>query len=322
MFKYSVCLFFPMVKTLVTGGAGFIGSHIVDALLAKGHEVVIFDNLSSGQTENVHEKAILVTGDITNKEQVADTFALHTFDYIYHVAAQINVRTSVTNPQFDTTVNLIGLLNILESARAQTQPVKKVIFSSSGGAIYGDGVLVPTPESEKEAPISPYGIAKLASEKYLYFYMKQYNIPFVALRYANVYGPRQNPKGEAGVISIFATRMLTDEGVMINGEGRQTRDYVYVKDVVAANICALEVNYGIYNIGTGVQSSVVDIYTYMATILNVKAVPIHGPALQGEQKVSCLDAAAFTKQTQWTPKYTITEGLKETCAWFEKQNNV
>ena len=227
------------MKILVTGGAGFIASHIVDAYIGKGHQVFVVDDLSSGRREFVNPKAKFYQADIRDSKKIHEIFVKEKPEIVNHHAAQISVRNSVEDPINDAEINLLGLLNLLEEGR--TVGVKKVIFASSGGVVYGEAKKLPTPENYHPLqPLSPYGVTKLASEYYLNFYRETYGIQSIALRYSNVYGPRQNPHGEAGVVAIFALKLLKDEVPIINGDGLQTRDYVYVGDVVSANLKSLE----------------------------------------------------------------------------------
>ena len=256
-----------MKRIVVTGGAGFIGSHICDALIDRGHEVHIIDDLSAGFEENVNAKATLHQVDIRSNE-VASLLASLKCEIMVHHAAQMDVRKSVADPVFDADVNISGLLNLMEAGRKSR--LRKVIFASTGGAIYGDPEYTPQDEQHPIRPLSPYGIAKLCSEKYLAFYHHAYGIEYVALRYGNVYGPRQNPHGEAGVVAIFSERMLSNEAIFINGTGKQTRDYVFVKDVVRANLLALEhSNSDTFNIGTGIEMIIERDWTAFAQIKGV-----------------------------------------------------
>lgn len=308
------------MRVLVTGGAGFIGSHIVDLLIKSGHEVIIIDNMSTGQEKNINKKAKFYETNIN--AELDHIFEEHGPGAVIHTAAQINVRASVSDPPMDATINILGTLNLLETCKRHN--VKKFIFSSTGGAIYGDGVAIPTPETEKEAPISPYGIAKLSIEKYLHFYSKVHNIDYVSLRYSNVYGPRQNAKGEAGVVAIFLTKLLAGEKPMINGDGKQTRDYVYVKDVARANLIALENPVsGIFNIGTSIETSVNQLFKKIVSILGCKAKEKHGQGMPGEQMQSCLSYLKAKETLGWTPEYDLETGLRETVDFFknEHENN-
>jgi len=302
------------MKILVTGGAGFIGSHIVDALIDQGHDVCIVDNLSTGDQLNVNPKAKLHICDINGSELI-NIFETEKPEMVFHVAAQIDVRKSVADPAADAKENIIGSINVLECCKKVG--VKKIIFSSTGGAIYGEADVLPTPETYSEKPISPYGIAKLAVEKYLHYYQVVHGLSYVVLRYANVYGPRQNNKGEAGVVAIFCTKILNGVSPVINGDGEQTRDYVCVFDVVSANILALNKDVlGIYNIGTGKESSVNQLAREIKTALGSEMDFSHGEAKVGEQQRSCLDNSKAKKELAWEPKFNLQQGIKETANWF------
>ncbi len=305
------------MKILVTGGAGFIGSHIVDALVTAGHHVVVVDNLATGSRDNIPAEVTLHEVNIQDSI-LAKIFAQEQPEIVFHLAAQIDVRKSVADPLADAQENIIGSLNLLEQCRATG--VKKVIFSSTGGAIYGDTDVVPTPESHSTDPISPYGIAKLTIEKYLYFYHHVHGLNYTILRYGNVYGPRQNAKGEAGVVSIFCDQILTKNIPIINGDGSQTRDYVYVGDVVAANMAALnsEKN-GLYNIGTGIETTVNDLAAHIKSALQSSVEFMHGKAKPGEQQRSCIDASKAKTELNWTPQMTIADGIKKTAEWFSSR---
>ncbi|MCL4338806.1 GDP-mannose 4,6-dehydratase [Patescibacteria group bacterium] len=305
------------MKILVTGGAGFIASHIVDAFIAKGYEVCVVDNLSTGHRDFVNKNAVFYEADIRDRKAIEKIFQREKPDIIDHHAAQISVRNSVDDPINDAQVNLLGLLNLLETGRKTG--IKKVIFASSGGVVYGEAKKVPTPESYKPLqPLSPYGVSKLASEYYLHFYHKTYGIPFVALRYSNVYGPRQNPHGEAGVVAIFSLKLLYGQVPVINGDGRQTRDYVYVADVVKANVLAAKKSVvGAFNIGTGKETDVVKIYEKIRKSTDSQIVAKHGPAKDGEQKRSCLDASMADEKLGWEPQVDLSKGLDLTVAYFK-----
>ncbi|MCL4428411.1 MAG: NAD-dependent epimerase/dehydratase family protein, partial [Deltaproteobacteria bacterium] len=248
------------MKILITGGAGFIGSHVADELIAKGNGVVIIDNLSTGFEYNINPKAKFIKADITDFKKIENIFASESPEIVYHFAAQIDVRKSVSDPLFDAETNIMGTLNLIKLSN--DFKIKKFIFSSTGGAIYGDTDMRPTPENHPEWPLSPYGIAKLTIDKFLNYYYEIFGLKYISLRYSNVYGPRQNPYGEAGVVAIFLNKMLKNEQPVVNGDGNQTRDYVYVKDVVKANILALKNidKAEIYNVGTSVAISVNDLF--------------------------------------------------------------
>ncbi len=308
------------MKILVTGGAGFIGSQIVDKLISQGYSVFVIDNLSSGKKENINPKARFYQLDISDKK-IADILERERPEVIFHLAAQINARFSVKNPLFDAQINILGFLNIIENALKNG--LQKFIFSSSGGVLYGDAKIIPTPESAPLAPESPYGVAKLASEKYLEYYFKANKLDFISLRYANVYGPRQNAAGEAGVIAIFSNRLLKEEPLIIFGDGTNTRDYVYVEDVVEANIKALEpetaqwpLQKRFLNVGTGKETSVKEITQLLAQAAGKKPKITYASPQPGDIQRSCLNAEKIKKLLLWEPKYTIEEGIRKTYQWF------
>jgi UDP-glucose 4-epimerase len=306
------------MKILVTGGAGFIGSHIVDAYVAAGHEVVVLDDLSSGRTENVHREARLVQLDIREKA-ARELIRQERPDVLNHHAAQMDVRRSVADPRFDADVNLIGFLNVLEGAREAG--VGRVIFASSGGAVYGDREELPTTENDPTEPVSPYGVSKRAGELYLHFYHVSHGLPYVALRYANVYGPRQDPHGEAGVVAIFTQRLLSGEQSVINGDGTQTRDYVYVGDVAAANVAALQTDFvGPVNIGLARETDVNQLYELLREAAGVTASATHGPAKAGEQRRSVIDASRARHVLGWVPRTQLADGLREVVAFFRARH--
>ena len=305
------------MKIIVTGGAGFIGSHVSDALLEAGHEVHIIDDLSGGSAENIHSDAQFHQLDIRSPE-VKQLWQNEQFETLYHFAAQMDVRKSVADPSYDADVNIRGLINLMEAGRDNS--LRKVVFASTGGAIYGEPDYVPQDEQHVMQPLSPYGIAKLSSEKYLFFYSDTYSIPFVALRYGNVYGPRQNPHGEAGVVAIFSERLLDGEQPVINGDGRQTRDYVFVSDIVDANLKALShEGSGIFNIGTGVETDVVELFSILRDELAPEAPIEHGPGKAGEQKRSVLSYDLAASELGWRPNVDVNEGLVTTAEWFRNR---
>ena len=303
------------MKALVTGGAGFIGSNIVDALIEAGHEVVVVDNLYMGRTKNLNSKAKFYLMDLRAAE-LAKLFALEKFDVVYHEAAQMDVRRSVEDPIFDAQVNVLGTLNILQNSVKNA--VKKIIFASTGGAIYGEQDYFPADESHPNRPVSPYGITKLTVEKYLYFYKLTYGLQHVILRYANVYGPRQNPHGEAGVVAIFIEKMLQNEQPIINGDGTQTRDFVFVEDVVRANLLALDYpESDIFNVGTAIETDVNTIFRELNKIVGKNIPEKHGPAKEGEQQRSVIDYSKTKKTLGWEPKISLQEGLRKTVEYFQ-----
>jgi UDP-glucose 4-epimerase len=304
------------MKILVTGGAGFIGSHIVDRYVSEEHQVLVVDDLSTGSKENINKKATLIKIDIRSLS-LKSLILREKPEVINHHAAQINLRQSVENPIKDADINIMGLLNLMESA-SKAKSVKKIIFASTGGAIYGDAGITPTPEEYPAWPISPYGVAKLTSEHYLHFYQEVYEIPFVSLRYGNVYGPRQNPHGEAGVIAIFADKMLKGIQPTINGKGKQTRDFVFVEDVVRANSRVLQSGIkGIFNIATGIETDINTIYYKLAINAKYPKKANHGPVMAGEQKTSVLDCSKARREFSWKAEIKIDEGLKRTVKFFK-----
>jgi len=302
------------VKILVTGGAGFIGSHVCDAFLSQGHEVHALDDLSSGKRENLDPRVKLFVADI--RSQDAHKLVLdQRYDAMAHLAAQMDVRRSVADPRFDADVNIGGFLNLLEAcAKAGT---KRVVFSSTGGAIYGEQDVFPAPESHPTRPVSPYGTSKAAGELYLGYYRAQYGLSFCALRYANVYGPRQNPHGEAGVVAIFSERLLDGRTCTIFGDGKQSRDFVYVKDVARANLAALGSEFvGPINIGTGIETDVNRLYALLAKAADVAAPAEHAPKKPGEQMRSVIDNARAKEILGWKPEVALEAGLRETVEFF------
>lgn len=306
------------MKILVTGGAGFIGSHVADALVAAGHTVHVLDDLSTGRVDNVPAEATLHTFDIRSDE-AASLMAREQYDVLVHHAAQMDVRASVADPSFDADVNVRGFLNLAEAGREHG--LRRILFASTGGAIYGEPDYTPQDEAHPLRPVSPYGITKLTTEKYLYFYQQQYGIDYVALRYANIYGPRQNPHGEAGVVAIFTQYMLEGQQPVINGDGKQTRDYVYVGDVVQANLKALQYEgSGIFNVGTGVETNVNELFHYLRTLTGAEVEEQHGPGKPGEQQRSVLGFQRSERELGWTPQVGIEEGLARTVDWFKEQH--
>jgi UDP-glucose 4-epimerase len=302
------------VRALVTGGAGFIGSTLTDALVEAGHDVTVVDDLSRGRREQVHGAARFVEADVA-ADGIDRIFEQAQPEVVFHQAAQIDVRASVREPAFDARTNVVGTVRVLAAAVACG--ARRVVFASSGGAMYGDTDIIPTPEDHPAEPESPYGASKVAGELYGRTFARMHGIDVVSLRYANVYGPRQDPHGEAGVVAIFALRLLEGDAAVINGDGRQTRDYVYVDDVVAANLRAAEIDSGgAFNIGTGIETDVNDLYTRIATAVGTDAVAQHGPAKPGEQQRSCLDVSLAERALGWRPAVSIDEGLRRTVAFF------
>ena len=307
------------MKVLVTGGAGFIGSHVVDRLLAAGHGVAVADDLSTGRREFVHGRATFHVADIRS-DQLAQVFEAERPEAVIHLAAQTEVRRSVEDPALDAAINIGGTLNLLLCCRRHR--MGRVVYASTGGAMYGETAALPTPEDHPARPESPYGISKLIAEHYLACWGALYGVGGIALRYANVFGPRQNPLGEAGVVAIFAHRILRGEPVTINGDGEQTRDYVYVEDVADATVRALDYPdvRGAVNIGTGIETSVNALLKRLEAAAGVKAEARHGPPKTGEQRRSALDASAAKRLLGWTPHVTLDEGLRRTLAYFRKES--
>jgi UDP-glucose 4-epimerase len=304
------------MRILLSGGAGFIGSHVADAFLAEGHDLAVVDNLSTGRRENVPRAATLVVADIRDPS-VGEVFSSFRPEVLCHLAAQVDVRRSVADPAFDAQINVVASLQLLEHARRAG--CRRILFSSTGGAIYGEQDVTPAPESHPARPVSPYGCAKLAVERYLHFYEVVHGFRTTCLRYANVYGPRQNPHGEAGIVAIFVDKMLSGETPTIYGDGRQTRDFVYVGDVARANVLALARGLGgTYNVGTGVETSVNDLAETLRAIVGYPEPARRAAAKPGEQRRSCLDATRLGTEG-WTAAMSIRSGLAITAAWFRER---
>ncbi len=311
------------MRVLLTGGAGFIGSHVAERLLERGHEVAVVDDLSSGRRENVPEGAAFYECDV--RSGCGEVFREFRPETLCHQAAQMDVRRSVREPDFDAGINVIGTVRLLQGC--VEHGVGRVVFASSGGAIYGEQEEFPATEDHLQYPISPYGVSKLAGERYLHFYGVQYGISYAALRYANVYGPRQDPHGEAGVVAIFSSNLAANRTSKINGSGYQTRDYVYVADVARANVLALEnagpdglpggLPSGAYNIGTAVETSVNDLYGRMRRLSEKGLPPEHAPGKPGEQLRSCIDPSRAAEVLGWRPGVDLDTGLKETLRSFD-----
>jgi UDP-glucose 4-epimerase len=301
------------IRAIVTGGAGFIGSHVADALLERGDQVWVVDNLSSGRRERVPEGADFRPLDIRDAPAMRALFEDARPEAVFHLAAQADVRVSVADPGFDADVNVRGTAELLEAARLAGA---RMIFSSTGGAIYGEVDQIPSPESTPAAAMAPYGISKLCGEHYVGLYNRLYGADHLVLRYGNVYGPRQDPHGEAGVVAIFFGKLTQGEAPLIFGDGLQTRDYVYVGDVVAANLAALDYHgpHGVFNIGTGRETNVVDLLAACQTAAGTSVSPEHQPARLGELERSCLDVSLAARELGWRASVELADGLAGTLA--------
>jgi UDP-glucose 4-epimerase len=328
------------MRILVTGGAGFIGSHVADAYVQAGHEVWVLDDLSRGKKEQVNSQARFIRMDLRSPD-LKGLIGEGRFDCINHHAAQIDVRVSVADPARDAMINIIGTLNLLEAAR--TYGVPQVVFASTGGAIYGEQRHFPADEDHPTAPMSPYGVTKRAAELYHEYYRQVHNLRYVILRYANVYGPRQDPEGEAGVVAIFCGRILQKQRLIVYGDGEQTRDYVYVGDVARANILALryltevlepvdsiwtqraertqrtQKLHNVFNIGTGIETSVNALAASLLETANADCPVVHQPARPGEQARSVIDPSLAKRVLGWEPMHSLAEGLAQTLAWFRRE---
>jgi UDP-glucose 4-epimerase len=302
------------MKILVTGGAGFIGSHVVDAMLANGHDVVVVDDLSTGRQQNLNPAARFYQMDIRDPG-LATVFEHERPEVVDHHAAQMDVRRSVAEPLFDADVNVRGTLNILELAR--TYGTRKVVYISTGGAVYGEPRYLPCDEDHPIDPICQYGVSKHVVEHYLFVYRHLYGLDYTVLRYANVYGPRQNPHGEAGVVAIFTGRMLADKPITINGTGQQERDFVYVADCARANVLALNKGSGsIYNLGSNQGISVNLLFSALANITGYPSQPLMGPAKPGETFKIYLDGRRAQAGLDWSPTVSFEQGLQQTVSYF------
>jgi len=308
------------MKVLVTGGAGFIGSHVVDRLLQDGHAVEVVDNLATGRRERVPARVPLHVCDLRD-ERLGVVLTAARPDVVMHVAAQAAVSRSVADPRFDASVNVLGTINLLEACRRAG--VTRVVYTSTGGAGYGDTTVVPTPEDHPLRPTSPYGVSKTTAERYLECWAGLTGGRSLTLRLANIYGPRQDPAGEAGVIAIFTSRLLAGAACVVNGDGEQTRDYVYVGDVADAVARAVASNEatGVVNIGTGVETTVNELYRRLARLTGVDRDAEHGPAKPGEQRRSVLDATHAKALLGWRALSSLDEGLGKTLAWFRKERS-
>ncbi|MFQ5924947.1 MAG: NAD-dependent epimerase/dehydratase family protein [Dehalococcoidia bacterium] len=307
------------MKVLVSGGAGFIGSHLVDSLIERGDEVVVVDNLSTGSGENVNPGARLYEVSIGD-QKLEEVFERERPEVVSHHAAQIDVRRSVAEPFFDAQENILGSLNVI--VNSVRFGVRKLIYASSGGAVYGESRYLPVDEEHPINPISQYGVSKHTVEHYLFLYAYQYGLSYVILRYPNVYGPRQNPYGEAGVIAIFARQMLQGERPTIFGSGDKTRDYTHVSDVVEANISAMEWGRNaIYNIGTAVETSDKEIFDLLAQALGYKGSPLYAPVREGEIQRICLNWGKAQRELRWRPKTPLKEGIEKTMECYREEGD-
>ncbi len=307
-----------MSKVLVTGGAGFIGSTLVDKLIDEGHEVIVVDDLSSGKKDYVNPKAKFHKIDICS-DKISKIFKEEEIDFVYHLAAQIDVRKSVADPEFDNKINVLGGINIIKNCHQYN--VKKIIMASTGGAIYGEAEEIPTTESSPTYPVSPYGIHKLTLEKYLNYYYQVYGLNYTVLRFANVYGPRQFKGGEAGVIAIFIDNAVKGLESMQFGDGLQTRDFVYVGDVVNGLFAALNIDcQSEINIGSEIETTLLDIRADIEKAIGEPMKVKEMPAKEGEQRRSCLSYARAKDVLNWEPKVNLEEGIKRTINWAK--NNI
>lgn len=306
---------FSAKKILVTGGAGFIGSLLVDSLIENSYEVVVIDNLSTGRKDNINKKARFYNIDIRDPG-ISDIFKEEKPDFVFHYAGQVSVINSVENPIEDASINILGSVNVLENCKNTN--IKKIIFASSGGTVYGNPRKIPTPEDCPCDPFVPYGIAKLAVENYLNYFYRSFGLPFISLRLANVYGPRQSSEGEAGVIAIFFNNMLSGEQPIIYGEGKQTRDFVFIDDVVRASILAIESDkIGFLNVGTGRETAIEVIFDKLKELTGSKFNKMYNSKKQVGQTRSCLDCSKIKRELLWQPKYSLESGLAKTLEWFK-----
>ena len=304
------------MKVLVTGGAGFIGSHVADRLLADGHEVVILDDLYTGHVEHLPARARFYQMDVQS-HWLNELFRIERPEAVVHHAAQASVRRSVEDPVFDASVNLLGTAALLQAS--VHHGVRRFVFASTGGAIYGDTDLIPTAEDAPALPVSPYGASKLSAEVYLRTFHALHQLSYAALRYANVYGPRQDPHGEAGVVAIFSQRLLRGETARINGDGKQTRDFVYVGDVADANARALTSDeVGAFNVGTGIETDINRIFALLKSLTRSGQPEEHGPPLAGEQRRSVIDPRKIEKVMGWHPRTSLEAGLSATVQYFRE----
>ncbi|MBF0273732.1 MAG: GDP-mannose 4,6-dehydratase [Nitrospinae bacterium] len=306
------------MKILVTGGAGFIGSHVAEAYVKEGHDVVVIDNLSSGSVENLSPNVRFIEADVRD-ESLEKVFKEEKFDIVNHHAAQVSVQISVKDPLFDARLNILSTVFLLELS--VKYEVKQFIFVSSGGAIYGEQEVFPAPETHKTFPVSPYGISKMSGEHYCRFYHETYGLKTVSLRYANVYGPRQSPHGEAGVVAIFSDNLLSGKTAYINGSGEQTRDYTFVGDIAHANVLAVRHELiGTYNIGTGKETTVNQIFDMVKKSSESPQERKHLEAKKGEQMRSVIDTMLLKNKTNWKPETDIKDGITKTVEFFKNKS--
>ena len=304
------------MRTLVTGGAGFIGSHIVDAFIQAGHQVAVIDNLHTGKLANLNPRATFYKVDLRDAEGLARVFDIEKPEAISHQAALADVRGSLLDPAAYAEVNIIGSIHLLELARRNG--VRKVVYASTGGAVYGEPEYVPVTEAHPVNPLDAYGASKHTVEHYLFLYKHNYDLNWVALRYPNVYGPRQDTMGEAGVVAIFSGRMLTGQPCTINGDGLQQRDFVYVGDIARANLLAIEHGSGIYNIGSGIPTDINTVFSLLKAASGYEAEPLYGPAKLGEVRRTYLDAARARTDLGWAPTVDVAEGMRRTIEFFRR----
>jgi UDP-glucose 4-epimerase len=305
------------MKILVTGGAGFIGSHIVDAYCELGHDVVAIDDLSTGHVENVNPAARFIEMDVRDSH-IVELFARERFDLVNHQAARGNVRASIEDPLVYADVNVKGGVNLLECSRKYG--VKKFVYASTGGCVYGEPKYVPSDEAHPIAPRDPYGASKASFELYLPVFAHLWGLKYTIFRYPNVYGPRQDPFGEAGVVSIFLGKMLSDQQPVINGDGKQERDYVFVTDVARANVLALDIgDNNVFNVGWGVGTSVNTVFEQLCDIIGKRVSKVHGPAKEGEVRRSCLDSSRARSVLGWTPTVGLSDGLARTADFVKSR---
>jgi len=307
------------MRIIVTGGAGFVGSWVCGAYISEGHDVLVIDNLSTGSVNNIPAKADFQELDIMDRSGLSKAFMKFRPDYVNHHAGQINVRFSVSDPSFDAGTNIIGSVNIMEMCREMK--VKKLVFSSTGGAIYGEPEKIPADENTIPSPLSPYGTSKLCVENYLELYRRLHGLDFIALRYSNVYGERQNPGGESGVISIFCNNIMNNQTCIVYGDGNQTRDYVYCKDVAEANIKALSAVSGIYNLGTGTEISLNDLIGRLKIITGKRFEVMYENEREGDVRHISLDNRKAAEKLGWTPSTDFQIGLTQTWRWFSENKS-